>query len=275
MKTNIDLDPIVDTILNSKKYRGLNIPRETVTSLLKTEMDRFGKQKPAVKSMKQKLHNIVAAYLGDPDYEEAIQNVHEVMTVNNPEKEQQLCSTMLNFHESTKERLPELTTFYEAIFSITGKPTSIIDLACGMHPFGYPWMALPDLTEYHAYDLHEPRTRLLQAYFDHKSWNGTAHHQDILLDLPKERADVAFLFKETHRMEKREKDCDIRLWDALNVDWLVVTLPAVSLRQAHDLREKHIRLMEYLLEKTSKQWERHDAEVNHELIFCLRNKNLT
>ena len=265
-----EFNMIVDTILNSKKYRSLNIPRETVASLLTTELERFGKQKPAVKSTKQKLHNIVAAYLGDPDYGDAIQTVHNVMQEKDSEKEKQLCTTILNYHASTRERLPQLTEFYEAIFTITGKPNSIIDLACGMHPFGYPWMNLPGLKEYHAYDLHEPRTRLLQAYFDHQSWIGISHHQDILLDLPKEKTDVAFLFKETHRMEKREKNCDVRLWETLKVEWLIVTLPAVSLRQSNDLREKHIAMVNQLLNKTSSTWERYDREVNNELIFCLR-----
>ena len=269
MTSQEQFDAIIDGILDSKKYRGLNIPRETVADLLQTEWEHFGKQKPAVKSAKQKLHNIVASYLGDPDYEEAIQTVHTAMAKNDPKAEKKLCNTMLDYHASTKERHPQLTEFYQAIFAITGKPTSILDLACGMHPFGYPWMNLPDLVQYHAYDLHEPRTRLLQAYFDHHSWQGFAHHQDILLDLPQEQAEVAFLFKETHRMEKRERDCDVRLWDALNVEWLVVTLPAVSLRQGHDLRERHTQLVEDLLAKTASQWKRVDAEVNNELIFCL------
>ena len=264
-----DINAIVNTILNSKKYRGVNIPRETISSILQAELARFGKQKPAIKSTKQKLHNIVAAYLGDPDYEEAIQRVHETMSLQDPEQEKQLCKEMLNYHASTRERLPHLAEFYETLFTIIGTPSSIMDLACGMHPFGLPWMKLPTSTEYHAYDLHEPRTQLLQKYFDFLPIKGNSHHQDILLDLPEEKADVAFLFKETHRMEKREKECDVRLWDSLNVEWLVVTLPANSLKQGHDLREKHITLMEDLLSKTSTQWKRIDAEVNNELIFCL------
>ena len=265
-----DINTIVDSILNSKKYRGLNIPRETVSSILQAELVRFGKKKPAIKSTKQKLHNVVAAYLGDPDYDEAIQTVHDTMKKQDPEQEKQLCTKMLNYHASTRERLPLLGDFYKTIFSITGTPNSIMDLARGMHPFGLPWMKLPDNTEYHAYDLHEPRTRLLQVYFDHISIQGNAHHQDILLELPKEKADIAFLFKETHRMEKREKDCDVRLWDALAVEWLIVSLPAVSLRQDHDLRDKHVKLLENLLSKTSSHWKRVDAEVNNELIFCLQ-----
>ncbi len=272
MTNELEFSTIVDTILNSKKYRGLNIPRETVVSLLTAELERFGKQKPAVKSTKQKLHNIVAAYLGDPDYEEAIQSIHNSMQTTDSWQEKIICERLLNYHASTRERLPHLEDFYQTIFKITGKPASIIDLACGMHPFGYPWMGLPELKEYHAYDLHEPRTRLLQAYFDHQPWRGTAHHQDILLNLPQEKAQVAFLFKETHRMEKREKDCDVRLWDALNVDWLVVTLPAISLHQSNDLREKHNALVDSILEKSNSQWVRHDTEVNNELIFCLNRK---
>ena len=268
-----ELKTLVEAILDSKKYRDLNIPYETVAVLLQAEMERFGKQKPALKSTKQKLHNIVAAYLGDPDYDHAIQAVNTAMETASLNVEKEMCQSMLNYHASTRERLPQLDEFYRTIFAITGEPASIIDLACGLHPFGYPWMNLQALREYHAYDLHQPRTRLLQAYFDHHSWKGTAHHQDILLNLPQEEADVAFLFKETHRMEKRERDCNIRLWEALQVHWLVITLPAVSLNQGHDLREKHTAMINELFEKTGADWRQVTAEVNSELIFCFEKKN--
>ena len=270
MSEQTELAPIVKTILNSRKYRDLDIPCETVMQLLRLEIEKSGKLKSAIKNTKQKLHNIVAPYLGDPDYEEAVKQLNFVMETNNPEKEREFCRKMLNSHASTRERLPQLTDFYHSIFEITGKPASILDLACGLHPFSIPWMNLPELEKYCAYDLHQPRILLLQTYFDSKSWDGIALHQDILVEAPKEQAEVAFLFKETHRMESREKDCNVRLWDALQVDWLVVTLPAISLSHHHDLRKKHIAMVDDLLEKTHTLWNRIDIEVNQELIFCLQ-----
>jgi len=264
------LHQYVDEILTSKKYRNLHIPPETVTSLLTAEFQRFGKIKPAVKSAKQKLHNIVAAYLGDPDYEQSIQWMNTRLPHASPQEEQAMCEQLLSHHASTRERLPHLWEFYETIFAITGKPSVILDLACGLHPFGLPWMNLPQTIEYHAYDLHLPRIELIQAYFSQRYPNSEAHHQDILLAIPTQPADVAFLFKETHRMEKRARECSVPLWRQLNVDWLVVTLPAFSLNQQHDLREGHRNMVNNLLDKAGLSWQQTVAEVNGEMLFFIQ-----
>jgi 16S rRNA (guanine(1405)-N(7))-methyltransferase len=260
----------VDDILASKKYRDLHIPPETVISLLIAEFERFGKIKPAVKSTKQKLHNIVAAYLGDPDYEQAINWMNTSLPQSSPQEEQTMCEQLLSTHASTRERLPHLCEFYKTVFAVTGKPSVILDLACGLHPLGLPWMGLPATIEYHAYDLHLPRIELIQAYFSHRYPKLQAHHQDILFDIPTLSADVAFLFKETHRIEKRAKDSNVPLWQQLNVNWLVISLPAFSLNQQHDLREGHRNLVNNLLEKTSIPWQQTVTEVHGEMLFMLQ-----
>jgi 16S rRNA (guanine(1405)-N(7))-methyltransferase len=260
----------VDDILANKKYRDLHIPPETVTALLTTEFERYGKIKPAVKSVKEKLHNIVAPYLGDPDYEQAIQWMSTRLPQASPQEEQAMCEHLLSHHASTRERLSHLREFYETIFAVTGKPSVIMDLACGLHPFGLLWMDLPQTIEYHAYDLHLPRIELIQTYFSHRYPDSKAHHQDILLDIPAISADVAFLFKETHRIEKRAKDSNVPLWQRLNVDWLVVSLPAFSLNQQHDLREGHRNLVTNLLAKTGLDWRQTITEVHGEMLFFLQ-----
>jgi 16S rRNA (guanine(1405)-N(7))-methyltransferase len=264
------LHPWVDVILASKKYRHLHIPPETVTAILTAEFERIGKIKPAVKSTKEKLHNIVAAYLGDPDYEQAIQCVATRLPQAAPQEEQAICEKLLAHHASTRERLPHLREFYETILAVTGRPSVILDLACGLHPFGLPWMGLPQTIEYHAYDLHLPRIELIQTYFSHRYPRSQAHHQDILLDIPTINADVAFLFKEAHRIEKRAKESNVPLWQQLNVDWLVVSLPASSLNQQHDLREGHRNMVNNLLDKTGINWQQTLIEVHGEMLFFLQ-----
>lgn len=267
---NETLRQAAEDILASKKYRHLHLPPETVTALLTAEFERFGKIKPAVKSARQKLHNIVAAYLGDPDYEQAIGWLNNNLPQAPPQAEQAMCEQLLSQHASTRERLPNLREFYRTIFAVTGKPSVIIDLACGLHPFGLPWMSLPHTIQYHAYDLHLPRIELIQAYFSQRYPKSKAHHQDILLDIPILPADVAFLFKETHRMEKRAKECSVPLWQQLNVNWLVISLPAFSLNQQHNLREGHRNLVNNLLDKTRLSWQQTIAEVDGEMLFFLK-----
>jgi 16S rRNA (guanine(1405)-N(7))-methyltransferase len=260
----------VEEILASKKYRDLHIPPETVTAVLSAEFERMGKIKPAVKSAKQKLHNIVAAYLGDPDYVQAIQWMTTQLPQTSPQEEQAMCEQLLFHHASTRERLPHLREFYETIFTVTGKPSVILDLACGLHPFGLPWMDLPPTIEYHAYDLHLPRIESIQAYFSHRYPRSQAHHQDILLSIPTLSADVAFLLKEAHRIEKRAKDSNLPLWQQLNVNWLVISLPTFSLNQQHDLREGHRNMVNNLLGKTGIAWQQTVTEVHGEMLFFLQ-----
>ena len=54
------LEPPIDDILSSRPYRGLDLPAETVRALLAQELPRHRSQKDALKSVRQKLHNIVA-----------------------------------------------------------------------------------------------------------------------------------------------------------------------------------------------------------------------
>ena len=64
-------DELVDHILQSRKYRGLNIPASTVADLLTQETGNQTSTRTLVKVVRQKMHNIVAPYLGDPDYDRA------------------------------------------------------------------------------------------------------------------------------------------------------------------------------------------------------------
>lgn len=109
----------------------------------------------------------------------------------------------MNLHASSRERLPYLASFYQEIFSIIGKPTTILDLACALDPLGLPWMDLPPTSQYFAYDIHQPRLAFLRVYFQAFYPQAQAISQDILTDTPEQEADCAFFFKEAHRLEKR------------------------------------------------------------------------
>ena len=169
-----------------------------------------------------------------------------------------------------EELCRRLDDFYRSIFKITGKPDSILDLACAMHPFSFPWMSLPNSCEYHAYDIHQPRIDLINHYFQRRGLLPLAENRDILLHPPHIKADVAFLFKEAHRLEQRQQGCNLPLWEALQVNWLVVTLPAHSLNNRHNLRKKHHSLITSILQ--GKDWLMDEQEIGGELIFFLKTE---
>ncbi len=80
--------------------------------------------------MREKLHNVVAPYLGDPDYEKLQTELTTLPGCLESPILKDWCLAVLGAHASTRERIPILEEFYSRIFEFTGKPHSIIDLAC-------------------------------------------------------------------------------------------------------------------------------------------------
>ncbi len=263
-----DLQPLIDEILSARPYRELGLPAETVRSLLAQELPRHRSQKDALKSVRQKLHNIVAPYLGDPDYAAAAGFLDQAFDSRDPRQVQAACRRLLAAHASTRERLPLLPDFYSRLWVITGVPSNVLDLACGLHPFGFPWMGLPASVHYYAYDIHRPRVELLNHFFARLGLEPLSCVQDVLVSPPQVVADVAFFFKEAHRFEQRQHSCNRLFWQALNVKWLLVSLPTESLSQKHSLLEGHRRLVYNNLQGL-------DCPVTEivfesEIVFCIK-----
>jgi 16S rRNA (guanine(1405)-N(7))-methyltransferase len=258
-------DEVIDEILASRKYRELGIPPETVRDLLARELAAGHSQKEAAKAVRQKLHNIMAPYLGDPDYDAAARRFDEAK--GDPAATRAVCADLLAQHASTHERLPLLEDFYATIFEVTGIPRSVLDLACALNPFALPWMGLPAGVQYHAYDIHAPRVALINHFFALQGLEPLAEVRDILVSPPDLPADAAFFFKEAHRFEQRQKGSTRQFLAALRARWLVVTLPASSLTGRHNLAEGHRRLMHNAVPGR----EMIERQVGEELIFIIEN----
>lgn len=265
-----DIENLIDEVLNSRKYRSLNLPRETLRDLITRELAQGKPAKTALKETRTRLHNIVAPYLGDPDYEQAAQALDQAAAQargGQADAVQQVCREILACHASTRERLPILQEFYARIFNHIGHCSSILDLACGLNPFALPWMGLPPGTSYRAYDLHAPRVRLINRFLQLQGFEPLAEVRDVLVSPPQEEADVAFLFKEAHRLEQRRKGSNLPLWRALRVRTLLVSLPPQSLSGRHDLVQKHRRLVSDILQ--GETWPVSELIFENEMVFCI------
>ena len=258
-------DPIFE-ILSSRKYRDISIPEETLRSLFEVELEKGRTRKEALKVVRQKLHNIIAPYLGDPDYDQAYRDLQEAVSQSS-ERFQQVCRAILAQHASTRERLPMLTEFYQRIFAFTGKPEIILDLACGLNPIAFPWMGLPATVRYHAYDLHRPRIQMINRFFELAGLAPLAEVRDILLSPPEIEAPVAFFFKEAHRFEQRLHNCNIEFWKALRVRYLLVSLPTTSLDGRRNLLERQRNLVYGTIGEAP--WKVTEMLFDTELVFCI------
>ena len=262
-----DISLMAERVLRSRKYSAIDLPAETVIDLIRQEISSGKPPKEVEKAMREKLHQIIAPYLGDPDYEDEEQRLAEAAK-RGPEAIEEWCRQILSIHTSSRERLPHLREFYDRVTERIGKPESVLDVACAFNPFAFPWMGLPKETVYHAYDLHGPRVHLINSFFRAYGLEGLAEVRDILLDPPQTPADTAFFFKEAHRFEARKKGCNRAFWISLPVKTIVVTLPAENLTGTHQMRDRQRGLVEKNIEGLG--WELEETELAGEMIFIIR-----
>lgn len=260
-----DLDRLVTELLESKKYRDARLPAETVRDLLEQELPHYRSRKDALEAVRKKLHNIVAPYLGDPDYAAAAQDLTDAPAQGTL---REACLRILGAHASTRERIPILEAFYARLFAVTGQPRVILDLACALHPFSFPWMGLPADTRYYAYDIHAPRLELINHFFGLLGLPRLAIQQDILVDPPQVEADVAFFFKEAHRFEQRQRGSSRKMLCAVPARWLLVSLPTSSLNGRYNLLERQRALVASIVE--NEPWPVRELLFEQEVVFCIQ-----
>jgi 16S rRNA (guanine(1405)-N(7))-methyltransferase len=213
---------------------------------LNREISRFPKETEALRSARAILHNIMAPYLGDPDYEAEGIKLAAIIGSKDSSAINKYCMEILARHDSTRERIPYLNEFYKTILEIAPQPRVILDLACGLNPFALPFMGLPRDIEYHTYDIHQPRVDLINTFFASQSIQPLAEVRDVLLDPPQISADAVYLLKEAHRMEKRRKGCSRELVKAINARVTFISLPNRSLDGQRDLHQRMDALFEQI-----------------------------
>jgi 16S rRNA (guanine(1405)-N(7))-methyltransferase len=259
------LPDLAREIQRAPKYQAMGIPDETVLDLLTQEAVRYPERRDLLKVVRRKLHNIMAPYLEDLSYPQAEAWIAALDPADGAAVKA-VCGRILASHASSRERMPFLAEFYQRIFAVTGAPASVLDLACGLHPFSYPWMGL-DGVQFHACDIHQPRVRLINRFFERLGLQPLAEVRDVLVDPPAQTADMALIFKEAHRMEKRKPGCSRPLWQALRVRWLLVSLPAVDLSGSHDLTEKHRALVADIV--NGLPWTVREIAFSNEIVFMI------
>ncbi len=101
-------------------YRAMDIPETTLRDLAIKALERQPSTRMALKTMRRKLHQISAPYLGDPDYARATTDLEAAFQDGNPATMEDCCREILSSHTSTRERLLILEGFYQQLFSQGG-----------------------------------------------------------------------------------------------------------------------------------------------------------
>lgn len=258
---------ILKRIKSSKKYR--HAYSKTILGLIDIEKTKYRKEKEIEKAVRERLHRILAQYVGDPNYEDSKRNLAEAFADDDPPRIKEACSKILQEHTSTRERLEILEKgFYERIFKFTGFPETILDLACGINPLTFNWMGLPRTTNYHAYDIHEDRVSFLNYYFRLEGMEPLAKLQDIAFETPREAGDVAFFLKEIHRFERDYDGKSLQLLTDLQVSNLVISFPTKSLHGGRNLENRYRTFISNML--ANQDWDINEIKFDNELVYCVQ-----
>ncbi len=265
MAKEIDVEAVVTAVKQSRKYGDTS--EETIRELAQEAARRHKKPKAAVKAVRTQLHSIMAPYLGDPDYVLEAARLDEAFAAGDAAQIEAICRDALYAHLSTRERLPILTEFYEQIFDVTGPPCSVMDIACGLNPLALRWMGLDLPLDFYAYDIHEPRIEFINHYFQLEGLPPLAKVQDVALEPPPERVDVALFLKEMPRFARNYHGRGRPLLEAVRADFLVVSYPSVSTHGGRNLTNRYREFMYQLI--AGHDWPVTELLFDGELVFVL------
>ena len=259
------IDHIVAAVAESKRYR--HLAPSLVARLAAEELPKSKNPADAEKRTKRRLHQIFGAFAIQLPYDRLLARLDN--TQGDPSLFKKVTSQILSQHASTRERLDDLQSgFYRRIFQITGKPSKVLDLACGFNPLTIPWMDLSPAAFYIAADIDAEMVRFLDRFLALAPVHGEARLIDLVEQVPTTSADVAFLFKALPCLRYQTDDLPAIL-RSINAPWLVVSFPTKSLSgRSKGLRETYREMLDDILKDDP--WERHELDFTSEQVFVIR-----
>jgi 16S rRNA (guanine(1405)-N(7))-methyltransferase len=222
------LDQLVAETLAGAKYR--DVCPDLVRTIGARELARRRSFKEAVKSTRNKLHQVSGAYLpGRQQYARWYADLRQATQQADQAVIRDRCRSIMSHHTSTRERLPLLDIFYTTLLADLAPIHSVLDIACGLNPLAIPWMPLVEGARYYAYDIHQHLIDFLQQSMTLLGVKGHASMCDILQDCPTHEVDVALLLKALPCLEQVDKQAGKRLLQTIRARALLVSFPVHSL----------------------------------------------
>ena len=237
-------EQVVADLKASRKNRELC--DDTLSRIADWAADRHPTRKAATKAAKRKLHQIYGAYVGQLDPA----RIEALISSARPDSLVATCQEIMASHASTAERLPLLDGLYPAIFDITGVPETILDLACGLHPFALPWMGLPSNARYVASDIDQRLIRAINALTLCVDIDLVAECRDVLVDPPTDAVDLVFLLKSAPCLEQQRPNAVVDILRRMPARHGVVSFPNQSLGgRDKGMRQHYAAAMEAIAEQ--------------------------
>ncbi|MEM7340421.1 MAG: hypothetical protein AAF467_17310 [Actinomycetota bacterium] len=132
----------------SAKYRNIDADFVLATA---TDLHRQGlTRKTAVKEAKRRLHQVYGAFVAST----LARTVDQcVAAIDDGSDVKEACRAAMARHRSTQLRLDSLPDVYDQIAQWCGRPSSVLDIGCGLNPLAIPWMQLRPEAHYRACDI--------------------------------------------------------------------------------------------------------------------------
>jgi 16S rRNA (guanine(1405)-N(7))-methyltransferase len=260
------LAEVVAAVRTSTKYR--HVAPALVQTLSARELAAGARPKDAVKSVKNKLHQVAGAYQVEPLHGGAwLAEAQACMAQGGDVRP--LCRSLMARHASTGERLPILDEFYATLLGDLPPVHSLLDLACGLNPLALPWMGLAPAAVYRACDIYADQVELLNRWFASAGQPGEAFLCDLINNPPALRADVVLLLKAIPCLQQVDREIGRRLLDAVDASTLIVSYPAHSLGgRKHGMPEQYAAQFARLVE--GRPWQIDTFPFATELVFRIR-----
>jgi 16S rRNA (guanine(1405)-N(7))-methyltransferase len=261
------VDQVIARVLKSTKYS--TISEDLIRRVATQETNKRAKLQEAVKSTKNKLHQVGGAYFENPvDYCRCLEDLKAAYSRGKVDF-YQACRRVMCYHSSTRERLPELDRFYHTLLTDLPPARRIFDIACGLNPLAVPWMGLSEDVEYFAVDIYADLIDFLNQYMAIAGVRGSAIVGDVIGNIPTHEVDIAFVLKTIPCLEQVDKSVGMRLLDNINAEHIIVSFPVHSLGGRRDkgmLENYASRFNEIVVHRS---WSVKRYEFITELVFVV------
>jgi 16S rRNA (guanine(1405)-N(7))-methyltransferase len=264
-----NLEEIVAAVSSSKKYR--TVCADTIRRVAARELAAAPRNsaKAAVKATKRRLHQVYGAFESEMDVDEARRQIQAAYQTGKEDTIRSTCRQLMALHSSTRERLPLLDRFYGEIWAVAGRPTSILDLGCGLNPLALPWMGLAPGARYVAIDIDAARIGFLNHVLVLAGHPPLARCQDILVQPPPESADLALLLKMSPSLERQEPGATLRLLQEVRTPNVAVSFAVKSLGGREKGMLAHYR-QQFLPLVAGRSWVVRELLFDTEVVFVVR-----
>lgn len=256
---------IVERVLRSPRYR--DVDPSLLARLADEELPRARNADDAVKRVKRRLHQAVGAFRGATRADAVAATWSGDLTAP---AFRAAVADALRTHASTRERLESLDAFYPGIWAITGVPSRLLDIGCGLNPLTLPWMGLPGDAIYLASDVDRRPLAMVASFLELVGQPHEIQARDVIARPPAHVADVALLLKLVTTLDRQDPEAAARVIRALRVDHAVITFPRHSLAgRRRGMERTYRRRLDRLVADAGGIGAVAEASVANELVFVL------